>query len=334
METMGKHLIGDPEARIKYIAERAATVEVKFAVPPLKYYRSGVEMIRMANTYRVEGDLEAAYFLYHKFLTIFLEKINKHPQYNTIKAKDKADNQKLLRETLPVVEQLKAQLKAKFKLEAIKYIEEEKERLKNDKEKPAEFEKKCTVQLPDDLDKLSEDKKGLRDIIVPTKIIREFLTLAYVNTVSNKETCGILAGKLQLNRLTITHLLIPKQSGSSDSCLTHNEEEIFDYQDQHDLITLGWIHTHPTQTAFLSSVDLHTHCAYQLMMSEAIAIVCAPKYDETGYFMLTDHGLNFIARCRESGFHPHPNEKTLYTHAQHCKFESTAEIEVIDLRAK
>lgn len=38
--------------------------------------------------------------------------------------------------------------------------------------------------------------------------------------------------------------------------------------------------THPTQTAFLSSVDLHTHCAYQLMMAEAIAIVCAPKYDE------------------------------------------------------
>lgn len=40
------------------------------------------------------------------------------------------------------------------------------------------------------------------------------------------------------------------------------------------------LQTHPTQTAFLSSVDLHTHCAYQLMMAEAIAIVCAPKYDE------------------------------------------------------
>jgi proteasome lid subunit RPN8/RPN11 len=40
------------------------------------------------------------------------------------------------------------------------------------------------------------------------------------------------------------------------------------------------LQTHPTQTAFLSSVDLHTHCAYQLMIAEAIAIVCAPKYDE------------------------------------------------------
>lgn len=38
--------------------------------------------------------------------------------------------------------------------------------------------------------------------------------------------------------------------------------------------------THPTQTAFLSSVDLHTHCSYQMMMPEAIAIVCSPKFNE------------------------------------------------------
>jgi hypothetical protein len=38
--------------------------------------------------------------------------------------------------------------------------------------------------------------------------------------------------------------------------------------------------THPSQTAFLSSVDLHTHCSYQLMMPEALAIVCAPRYQE------------------------------------------------------
>lgn len=30
----------------------------------------------------------------------------------------------------------------------------------------------------------------------------------------------------------------------------------------------------------MSSVDLHTHYSYQLMMPEAIAIVCAPKYNE------------------------------------------------------
>lgn len=36
--------------------------------------------------------------------------------------------------------------------------------------------------------------------------------------------------------------MIPKQSGTSDSCTTMNEENIFDFQDKQDLITLGWIH--------------------------------------------------------------------------------------------
>lgn len=56
--------------------------------------------------------------------------------------------------------------------------------------------------------------------------------------------------------------------------------QVFAYQNEHDLITLGWIHTHPSQTAFLSSVDLHTHCAYQMMLSEAVAIVCAPAHNQ------------------------------------------------------
>ena len=42
-----------------------------------------------------------------------------------------------------------------------------------------------------------------------------------------------------------------------------NEEEIFEVQDRRSLYPLGWIHTHPTQTCFLSSVDVHTHCGYQ-----------------------------------------------------------------------
>ncbi len=46
-----------------------------------------------------------------------------------------------------------------------------------------------------------------------------------------------------------------------------NEEEIFDVQDKRSLYPLGWIHTHPTQTCFLSSVDVHTQCGYQVSFS-------------------------------------------------------------------
>lgn len=89
---------------------------------------------------------------------------------------------------------------------------------------------------------LMSDNLSLRDMVLPTKLMHNFLMLAYSNTTNNKETCGILAGKLERNKLLVTHLLIPEQTGSPDSCLTRNEEDIFDYQDQHNLITLGWIH--------------------------------------------------------------------------------------------
>ena len=46
-----------------------------------------------------------------------------------------------------------------------------------------------------------------------------------------------------------------------------NEEEIFDVQDKRSLYPLGWIHTHPTQTCFLSSVDVHTQCGYQVSIA-------------------------------------------------------------------
>ena len=79
-------------------------------------------------------------------------------------------------------------------------------------------------------------------MMVPAKLMSKFLILSMMNTEQNKETCGILAGRLERDQLTISHLLIPKQVGTSDSCTTENEEEIFEYLDEHNLITLGWIH--------------------------------------------------------------------------------------------
>jgi STAM-binding protein len=95
--------------------------------------------------------------------------------------------------------------------------------------------------------------------------------------LANLETCGILCGTLISNALFISRLVIPEQESTSDTCETTNEGALFDYCDSEDLMVLGWIHTHPTQTCFMSSRDLHTHCGYQVMMPESIAIVCAPS---------------------------------------------------------
>jgi STAM-binding protein len=57
------------------------------------------------------------------------------------------------------------------------------------------------------------------------------------------------------------------------------ETDLFDYVDTQGLMVCGWIHTHPTQTCFLSSRDLHTSVGYQVMLPESVAIVCAPSKD-------------------------------------------------------
>ncbi|OUM61647.1 hypothetical protein PIROE2DRAFT_26521, partial [Piromyces sp. E2] len=147
----------------------------------------------------------------------------------------------------------------------------------------------------------------LRKIHVPEELPEKFLEVAKVNTEQNIETCGVLCGLLKNDELFITTVIIPKQTASSDTCSALDEIEVLNLQQKYELLTLGWIHTHPSQTCFLSSVDLHTHFSYQVMLPEAIAIVCSPKYTpHLGYFRLTDNnGMNVISSCKKKGFHPH-----------------------------
>lgn len=125
-----------------------------------------------------------------------------------------------------------------------------------------------------------ENGTPLRTIFLPPDLRHRFLSLALPNTQANLETCGILCGTLISNALFISKLIIPDQESTSDTCETVNESELFDFVDGEDLMVLGWIHTHPTQTCFMSSRDLHTHAGYQIMMPESIAIVCAPSKAE------------------------------------------------------
>ncbi|KAG5536112.1 hypothetical protein RHGRI_023784 [Rhododendron griersonianum] len=99
---------------------------------------------------------------------------------------------------------------------------------------------------------------------ISTTLMDSFMKLAKSNTDKNLETCGVLAGSLKNRKFYVTALIIPKQESTSDSCQTTNEEEIFEVQDKQSLFPLGWIHTHPTQSCFMSSIDVHTHYSYQV----------------------------------------------------------------------
>jgi STAM-binding protein len=187
----------------------------------------------------------------------------------------------------------------------------------------------------------TESGAPLRPVLLPPELRTTFLNLADANTARNLETCGILCGTVISNALFINHLIIPDQNSTSDTCDTTEEgdNDLFDFCDSHDLLVCGWIHTHPSQTCFLSSRDLHTSSGYQIMLPEAIAIVCAPRYNpDWGIFRLTDPpGLGHVLKCEKKGlFHPH-DETNLYTDAVrpgHVVEGPGLKFEVVDLRRR
>ncbi|KAF2641469.1 hypothetical protein P280DRAFT_549177 [Massarina eburnea CBS 473.64] len=182
-----------------------------------------------------------------------------------------------------------------------------------------------------------ENGDPLRTIFLPAQLRSQFLSRASSNTNRNLETCGMLCGILKSNALFITKLVIPAQMSTSDTCEMTNESELFDYCDSEELMVLGWIHTHPTQTCFMSSRDLHTHVGYQVMMNESIAIVCAPSKEPSwGCFRLTDPpGKQAILNCTQPGiFHPH-HVDNIYTEALkpgHVVELRNAPLDVVDMR--
>ncbi|XP_018109746.1 STAM binding protein S homeolog isoform X2 [Xenopus laevis] len=406
-----------PEERIRALVLKGTSVEVNDDIPPKRYYRSGVEMIRMANVYAGEGSTENAFILYNKYITLFIEKLPRHRDYKTANAPEKKETLKKLKEVaFPKAEELKKELHKRYKKEYEEYSEkkrkEEEERarrqalqqqldaekqrvalMKQQQEQQEQFQafeemirrKEMEAERLRILHQFSKDDSepeslggplisgvneppvtpllpsygtvqpqtpavdrslkpssygnnssgatsdGLRHVKIPRDVCFKFLHLSENNTQRGVETCGILCGKLLQNEFTITHVIVPKQSGGPDYCNTESEEDLFLIQDQQGLITLGWIHTHPTQTAFLSSVDLHTHCSYQMMLPESIAIVCSPKFQETGFFKLTDYGMKEIGECRQKGFHPHCKDPPLFSSSSHVSV-TEQDVTVMDLR--
>ena len=188
-----------------------------------------------------------------------------------------------------------------------------------------------------------ENGTPLRTVYLPSGLRESFLSKASNNTRNNLETCAFLCGKVKRNAVFITSLVFPAQTATSDMCEMVNEEDLFDYCEKEDVETFGWIHTHPTQTCFMSSRDLHTHAGFQQMTAEFIAIVCAPSKGNTEYgrdwgiYRLTDPpGRAAILACKNEGiFHLHQTEN-LYTDAWsgagHVLELPNASFKVADLR--
>ncbi|KAK4429830.1 AMSH-like ubiquitin thioesterase 2 [Sesamum alatum] len=180
--------------------------------------------------------------------------------------------------------------------------------------------------------------KHLKDIHMSGCLMEDFLSAASENTKKNLETCGVLGAFLKDGTFYVTTLIIPKQEATSNSCQVVNEEEIYAIQNEESLFPIGWIHTHPSQSCFMSSIDLHTQYTYQVMVPEAVGIVMAPT-DESrkyGIFRLSDpDGMRILRECRETGFHPHKetsNGSPIYEDCTNIVFNPNLRLEIFDLR--
>ena len=183
----------------------------------------------------------------------------------------------------------------------------------------------------------------LRALQLPSALVTRFTALAAANSAQpprGVETCGILAGREAAGGtvLAVTPLLVPRQRGGPDACEMEREDEVLATCLRDGLMVLGWVHTHPSQSCFLSAPDLHTHATYQGMLPEAVALVLAPS-DAAAPFAalrLTDAGLALVQACEARGHHPHDTDcGALFERSAHVQWVgdgALGDVEVVDFR--
>jgi hypothetical protein len=87
---------------------------------------------------------------------------------------------------------------------------------------------------------------ALLSMRVPAHLIARFLALAQRNTARRIETLGLLLGteRLQYGRipqLVVEVLVVPKQTGTGDTCAMLQEEEVLAVSLERGLDCLGWV---------------------------------------------------------------------------------------------
>ena len=96
----------DPTSRMKALSNAASDVKIDSRIPVRRYFRSGQEMIKMAEVYRTEGNLEASYVLYMKYMTLFVEKLKNHKDYAQILPAEKKKVRSSVQEAMAITENL------------------------------------------------------------------------------------------------------------------------------------------------------------------------------------------------------------------------------------
>ncbi|VDN33942.1 unnamed protein product [Gongylonema pulchrum] len=109
----------DPSARMQNTLRMAVAQEVNAAVPINRYYRSLNEMYRVAGFCVEDKDYERAFIYYMRFVSLAVEELPKHKQYDGFSSVEKNKAEASLRDAVLKAEALKERLKKKYEEEAV-----------------------------------------------------------------------------------------------------------------------------------------------------------------------------------------------------------------------
>lgn len=118
-----KPSIKEPSARIKELIEMSHNITVDRNISVSKYFHSGRELIRSASAFEQKGDLEKAFVLYLRYVTLFLEKIIHHPEYKKAEQAEKIHVRNECNVVLTLTEELKKRILDKYQKEYDNLVE-------------------------------------------------------------------------------------------------------------------------------------------------------------------------------------------------------------------
>ena len=131
----------------------------------------------------------------------------------------------------------------------------------------------------------------------------------------------------------VTHLLVPKQVGTSSSCHATDPAACVQFEIDTHMIQLGWIHVHPEQTCFMSGVDCHVQYQPQVDICNYVGIVYSHRDNIFGIFSISNKGFTVLSQCQVANSNNHHLHESpdVYGNATHAVYTATTTI-VIDQR--
>ena len=159
-----------------------------------------------------------------------------------------------------------------------------------------------------DFDPATASEKRHREIQLSGPLISAFIDKAWKNSPEN-EYMGWLTGtiskrKKAKNMVIVDGLFIPVQVSDATSVQEAPNapfpKAMLQHMESSKSVVVGWVHSHPTFSAFFSSVDQHTMWMLQKDLPEAFGVV-VDNEKQLRCLRLSEKGLVELQRCEDAG---------------------------------